>query len=253
MRWDPAQYARYARQRNQPFFDLVAQIRADAPAHVVDLGCGSGDLTATLTQRWPGAAIRGIDSSPEMIERASGIKGVDVALGTAQSFDASGVDVVISNAMLQWVRGHVSLLTSWAGQLNDGGWLAFQVPANFDAPSHRLMRELAASETWRGRLPDQVRGTDTVLEPTGYLDLLIEAGLAVEVWQTEYFHVLSGDDPVLEWVRGTGLRPILAALSPQDAAEFSVEYASLLRDAYPPRTYGTVFPFLRTFVVAHKA
>jgi trans-aconitate 2-methyltransferase len=252
MRWDPEQYARYSRQRNRPFFDLVAQIGAETPAEVVDLGCGAGDLTAALATRWPAATVRGIDSSPEMIERARAISTVEFTLGTAQDFDATGIDVVVSNAMLQWVRGHPELLTTWAGQLNVGGWLAFQVPANFAAPSHQLMRELAGSARWRDRLPDHVRGTDTVLDPSGYLDLLTAAGLQADVWQTEYFHVLTGDDPVLEWVRGTGLRPILAALNTVDAAEFSAEYAALLREAYPARPCGTVFPFLRTFAVGQR-
>ena len=253
MRWDPAQYAKFSDERSRPFFDLTGQIGADQPGSVVDLGCGSGELTAALASRWPGAAVRGLDSSTEMIERAEARAGgqLSFALADAAGFDATGVDVLVSNALLQWVPGHQALLSRWAGQLAAGGWLAFQVPANFGSPSHRLMRELAGSARWRDRLASVLRH-DAVAEPAEYLELLTVAGLRVDAWQTSYLHVLSGPDPVLEWVRGTGLRPVLQALSEEEAAEFTGEYAALLRQAYPERPFGTVFPFLRTFVVAHK-
>ena len=252
--WDPAQYARFGDERSRPFFDLTSQIGASQPGVVVDLGCGSGELTATLAERWPAAQVRGLDASAEMISRAVGLAGgaLSFALADASSFDATGVDVLVSNALLQWVPGHDALLRRWTGQLAAGGWLAFQVPANFGSPSHRLMRELAESARWRDRLAGVLRHTDAVAEPAEYLELLIGAGLRVNAWQTSYLHVLSGPAPVLEWVRGTGLRPVLQALSEEEAAEFSAEYAALLRQAYPAREFGTVFPFLRTFVVAHK-
>ena len=252
MRWDPVQYALYSEQRSRPFFDLTGQIGATAPDVVVDLGCGSGGLTATLPVRWPQATVRGIDASPEMIGRASADRGVTFTVGTAQDFDATGVDVLVSNAALQWVPDHKRLLVTWADQLNPGGWLAFQVPANFDAPSHVLMRQLAGSPKWRPRMHRVLRGSESVAEPVEYLDLLTRSGLQVNAWQTHYLHVLQGEDPVLEWVRGTGLRPVLAALSEDEGAAFSREYAALLREAYPPGEYGTVFGFLRTFVVAQK-
>lgn len=254
MRWDPAQYARFSDERSRPFFDLTGPINASRPGLVVDLGCGSGELTATLATRWPAATVRGLDASAEMIERAAEYAGdrLSFALADAADFDASGVDVLISNALLQWVPGHQALLARWAGQLAAGGWLAFQVPANFGSPSHRLMRELADSARWRDRLAGVLRHSDAVAEPAEYLELLTGAGLRVNAWQTSYLHVLQGPDPVLEWVRGTGLRPVLQALSEQDAAEFTREYAAALRQAYPARPFGTVFPFLRTFVVAHK-
>jgi trans-aconitate 2-methyltransferase len=252
MQWDPAQYAVFSNERDRPFFDLVGQIGAGEPAVVVDLGCGSGELTATLTRRWPAATVRGLDSSSEMIERSADSDRLSFALADAADFDASGVDVLISNALLQWVPGHQQLLSRWACQLAAGGWLAFQVPANFGAPSHRLMRELAGSARWRDRLAGVLRHDDAVAEPAEYLELLAGAGLRVNAWQTSYLHVLQGPDPVLEWVRGTGLRPVLQALPTEEATEFTAEYAALLREAYPERPFGTVFPFLRTFVVAHK-
>ena len=252
MRWDPAQYARYATPRSRPFFDLVAQVGATEPREVLDIGCGSGELTAALAQRWPGATVRGVDSSPEMIERAPTGSGVAFTVQAAEETDVGGVDVVVSNAALQWVPEHRALLRDWAGQLAGDGELAFQVPANFGAPSHRLMRELADSPRWRDRLAGVLRTGRAVDEPEGYLELMAGQGLRAEVWQTRYLHVLPGEDPVLDWVRGTGLRPVLAALSEPEAAEFTARYAALLRQAYPPGPSGTVFPFLRTFVVAHK-
>jgi trans-aconitate 2-methyltransferase len=252
MRWDPAQYARYSGQRSRPFFDLTAHLDVEAPETVVDLGCGSGELTRTLAERWPAATVHGIDSSAEMIEQAPTAGNLRFTIGTAQDFDATGTDILISNAVLQWVPDHGELLVTWSRQLNRGGLLAFQVPANFDAPSHRLMRQLAESPAWRDRLQGVLRGADAVAAPADYLDLLQRHDLQVEVWQTEYLHVLPGADPVLEWMRGTGLRPVLAVLDDQDAAAFSGQYAASLRAAYPRQAYGTVFGFTRTFVIARK-
>ncbi len=252
MRWDPTQYARYADERSRPFFDLVGRIEADAPGTVVDLGCGSGELTETLARRWPEARVRGVDSSQEMIARAPAGGPVRFSVADAESFDASGVDVLISNAALQWVPTHRELLPRWADRLAPGGWLAFQVPSNFGAPSHALMRELAESPEWRERLGGVLRGAESVAPPAEYLDLLASRGMVVDAWQTEYEHVLDGEDPVLEWVRGTGLRPVLAALPAADAARFSAQYATRLREAYPRRPYGTVLGFSRVFVVARR-
>ena len=253
MRWDPTQYARYADERGRPFVDLVSRIGADAPRRVVDLGCGPGTLTALLTSRWPSAAVEGLDSSAEMIAAAGAVDGVDFRVGDVQSWTPpADVDVIVSNATLQWVPDHLPLISSWAGALPRGGWLAFQVPGNFDSPSHVLMRELAESSRWAPSLAGVLRHSDAVAAPAVYADVLLDAGLAVDVWETTYLHVLPDPDPVLEWVRGTGLRPVLAALSGAEREEFVESYAAALRDAYPAGAHGTTFAFRRIFAVAHK-
>ena len=253
MRWDPAQYGRFAAERDRPFFDLTSRIDAMAPRHVVDIGCGQGHLTATLAQRWPHATVEGFDSSPEMIADAADVPGVTFSVADAADWQPTGdVDVIVSNAALQWVPRHQELMAQWASALPSGGWLAVQVPGNFDSPSHALMRRLAGDDRWASKLQDVLRHTDAVGTPASYAKVLLDAGLDADAWETTYVHVLQGDDPVLEWISGTGLRPILAALSPSDAVEYSAELAAELRKAYPPGPHGTLFPFRRVFAVGHN-
>jgi len=256
MRWDPTQYGRFSDERARPFFDLITRIGHDAPRRVVDLGCGPGNLTAVLAQRWPDAVVEGLDSSPEMIEQARALGGERLTFTVADVRDweaPSDADVVVTNATLQWVPGHQELLWRWAAALPPGGWLAMQVPGNFAAPSHELMRSIAASPRWREKLQDVLRHEDAVGTPATYAALLQDAGLDIDVWESTYVHVLQGDDAVVQWVRGTGLRPVLAALSPHDAAEFEAEYGAALRVAYPANRHGTLFPFRRIFAVAHRS
>ena len=253
--WDPGQYQHFADERSRPFFDLVARVGAQAPGVVADLGCGPGTLTAALARRWPGAEIHGIDSSAEMIEAAQALPAGDgrrlsFSVGDVRDWEPSGgVDVIVSNAVLQWVPGQLSVLARWAGFLQAGGWLAFQVPGNFDQPSHAALRELASSDRWRSLLAG-VQLNRQAADPAEYLDLLARAGFEVDAWETTYLHVLRGDDPVLDWYKGTGLRPVLAALPSGQAAEFVDEYGARMSEAYPAAPYGTVFPFRRVFVVA---
>lgn len=255
MRWDPTQYVRYADERGRPFLDLVGRIGHTAPRRVVDLGCGPGTLTTLLTQRWPDATIEGIDSSPEMVDRARPLATDRLTFrqGDAADWDpAPDVDVVVTNAALQWVPGHPDLIERWMDALPADAWFAMQVPGNFGAPSHTLMRALAESPRWRDKVGDVLRHGDAVATPEQYAALLLRAGCEVDVWETTYVHVLTGPDPVLEWVRGTGLRPVLAALDAEDAAAFEDEYATAVRAAYPSDARGTLFPFRRIFAVAHK-
>jgi trans-aconitate 2-methyltransferase len=254
--WDPVQYLTYADERSRPFFDLVRRIRAEAPRHVVDVGCGPGQLTATLAQRWPQAVVEGVDSSPEMIAAArelpAGTSRLTFRVCEARDWNPERpVDVIVSNAMLQWVPAHQDLLARWVSVLADGGWLAFQLPGNFDQPSHAILRELATAPRWRSLLSD-VRLNRQAADPADYLDLLASRGLSVDAWETTYLHVLTGPDPVTEWYKGTGLRPVLSALGDADGAAFIAEYGERVRAAYPAAGYGTVLPFRRVFVVAHR-
>ncbi|MEP6599395.1 MAG: trans-aconitate 2-methyltransferase [Actinomycetota bacterium] len=250
MSWDPGQYGRYADERGRPFHDLVTRIGATSPRRVVDLGCGSGALTATLQWRWPDAAVEGIDSSAQMIAAAA--PGVAVRKGDITSWrPSSDTDVVISNAALQWVPDHLALLRSWCAELPSGAWLGWQVPGNFGSPSHTLLRALASSPRWTAQLSGVLRH-DAVASPETYARLLLDGGFSADVWETTYLHVLTGADSVLEWVRGTGLRPVLEALSPSAAAEFQATYAAELRTAYPASNGCTVFAFRRIFCVGHK-
>ena len=252
--WDPGEYRRFGDERSRPFFDLVGRVRAEAPAVVADLGCGPGTLTAALARRWPRAEVRGIDSSAEMIETARALPDagprLSFVIGDVRDWKPDGrVDVIVSSAVLQWVPDHLDVVASWAGFLPAGGWLAFQLPGNFDQPSHRVLGELAGSDRWRPLLAD-VRLNRQATDPAEYLDVLAGAGCEADVWETTYLHVLHGDDPVVDWMHGTGMRPVLAALPPDQAAEFLAEYRALLRKAYPAASYGTVFPFRRVFAVA---
>jgi trans-aconitate 2-methyltransferase len=253
--WDPDQYQRYGDERSRPFFDLLARVGAQGPDAVVDLGCGPGTLTLALARRWPGAAVRGIDSSAEMIEAArelpaGGDQRLSFVQGDVRDYQPDGrVDVIVSNAVLQWVPDHLAVLARWAGFLQTGGWLAFQIPGNYDQPSHLALRELASGDRWRSLLAG-VQLNRQAADPAEYLDLLTRAGFEVDAWESTYLHVLHGEDPVLDWYKGTGLRPVLAALRPEQAAEFLDEYRARMSDAYPAAPYGTVFPFRRVFVVA---
>ena len=259
--WDPGQYLRFADERSRPFADLASRIGAADPALVVDLGCGPGQLTASLAARWPKAKVIGIDSSEPMIAAAqqsdygdAGDTGrLTFALGDVRDWEPDErPDVVVSNAVLQWVPDHLALLPRWAGYLADGGWLAFQVPGNFDQPSHAVLRDLAGSAGWRDKLTG-VKLNRQAASPAEYLDVLATAGLDVDAWETTYLHVLTGPDPVTEWYKGTGLRPVLSALSPAEADEFTRQYSERVRAAYPAAAYGTVLPFRRVFVVGRRS
>jgi trans-aconitate 2-methyltransferase len=252
--WDPRTYLEFADERSRPFVDLLSRVQPADPKLVVDLGCGPGQLTASLADRWPAAQIVGLDSSPEMIKQAMKFAGPRVSF-LVQDLRAwqpeTPVDVIISNATLQWVPGHRELLPLLISALSPKGWLAFQVPGNFDEPSHRLLRQLAADPRYAPLLTD-LAWPDSA-NAAAYLDDLAELGCSVDGWETTYLHVLSGPNPVFRWISGTGARPVLQALPDDQRAEFVAEYQQLLDEAYPSRPYGTVLPFRRIFVVAHRA
>lgn len=250
--WNPAEYLTFADHRGRPYGELLARVDLADPRRIVDLGCGPGNLTAELSRRWPDAAIEATDNSPEMVDAARA-RGLDARLQDVRDWTPSAdTDIVISNATLQWVPEHRDLLRRWPTELVSGAWLAFQVPGNFEAPSHRVIRAVARSDRWRDALSGiDFRGGDTVEDPTGYTSLLSEAGCRVDAWETTYVQELSGPDPVLEWVTGTALTPVRSVLSEDDWAAFRADLAPELTAAYPMRTDGTTyFPFRRVFVVA---
>jgi trans-aconitate 2-methyltransferase len=249
--WDPSTYLQFSDERSRPFFDLIARVRAETPGYVVDLGCGPGQLTATLAQRWPAATVTGLDSSPDMIERAAEHTrpGLNFSLADARWWHPpTPVDVLVSNAALQWVPDHRQLLPRLVASLAAGGWLAVQVPGNFDEPSHRLLHELAADPRFAAVTTGVQR--PAAYDAATYLADLSGLGCRVEAWETTYLHVLTGPDPVFRWISGTGARPVLQALPEPQRAQFAAEYRALLRSAYPAHPYGTVLPYRRVFVVA---
>jgi trans-aconitate 2-methyltransferase len=254
--WDPGQYLRYADERGRPFADLLGRIGVEAAARVVDLGCGPGNLTRGLTEFWPDARVTGVDSSAAMIEAAKPVEiegRLDFVIGDVATWEPDGpVDVVIANSVLHWVPGHVELIARIASWLPSGGVFAFQVPDNFDSPSHLAIRDLRLSPKWRDRLGDGADRGAGVKMPETYLAAFVGAGLDPDIWQTTYLHVLTGDDPVLEWVKGTALRPVLTALAGDEeaTARFLAECGESLHRAYPPGRDGTtVFPFRRIFAL----
>ncbi|QGN59126.1 methyltransferase domain-containing protein [Nostocoides sp. HKS02] len=261
--WDPQQYALFSDHRARPLGDLLGRVGATSPRLVVDLGCGNGPSTLSVAQRWPRARVVGVDNSPQMLAAARDLDShglVELVEADVRTWDVSTLgaapDVIVTNATLQWVPGHLNLLTRWAAALAPDGWLAMQVPANLDAPSHALMREVAQAHPAADRLRPALARLE-VATPAAYVELFGAAGLEVDAWETTYQHVLDPlarqDSPVLEWVSGTGLRPVLEALPDAgERAAFLREYDARLRAAYPRTSVGVIFPFRRVFAVGHR-
>lgn len=255
--WDSQQYLRFEEERTQPCRDLVGRISSRAPAGIVDLGCGPGNSTAVLAQRWPGSRLLGVDSSPEMLERArAGPVPAEWVLADLTEWQPRGpVDLVFSNAALQWIPGHPALIRRLWSWVAPGGAMAFQVPARGSPPPDwiRALDSLRRRPRWRGRVGGDPTES-SVLPPGEYYDLLAPDARRVDVWETEYHHVLDDPEAVVEWLRGTVLRPTLARLSDEgERAQFLSALTEEVARAYRRRIDGKVlFPFLRRFVVAYR-
>jgi trans-aconitate 2-methyltransferase len=257
-RWDANLYLRFSDHRLRPALDLLQRVPLESPGVIYDLGCGTGNITRLIAERWPAARVYGIDNSTEMLEKAAAVS------GTVQWVEADihhwqpeePPDLIYSNAALHWVPDHRRLFPRLAGLLEAGGCLAVQMPLNWGAPSHRLMRETLADGGPKGtplgtEALRQAVARDWVEGAEAYFDLLSGRGGSVDIWETEYLQVLDGTDPVVEWMKATALRPILMDLDDAQRALFLAEYARRLRTAYPLRADGhTHFPFRRLFMIA---
>jgi trans-aconitate 2-methyltransferase len=252
--WDPVQYLQFSNERLRPALDLLAQVPLTTAARVVDLGCGAGNVTAILRQRFPAAAVLGVDGSDSMLAKARlaapdcQFQQGDFATWTPDA----PPDLIFSNAALHWVTGHETLFPRLVSLLTQGGVLAVQMPAMHDAPLRRLQNEVAATGPWAAHM--QEPGYARALLPTGsYYDLLRPLVASLDMWETTYLHVLTGEDAVVEWAAGSSLRPFLDKLPPDLRQAYRAAYAEALRPHYPRRSDGTtLLPFRRFFFVARR-
>ncbi len=256
--WNPAQYLKFGGHRLRPALELLDRVPLAAPAVVFDLGCGPGEVTRLLAERWPSAQVYGLDNSPEMLDKAaaepSRVQWIEADLAAWQPAEAP--DLIYANATLHWVPDHQALFPRLLGCVRAGGCLAVQMPLSWDLPSHRLMRATLADGGPHGRPLGTAElraavGRRWVEDAAYYYDLLAGRATGLDIWETEYLQVLEGEDPVLEWVKGTGLRPILNGLDAAECDMFLAAYAQTLRETYPMRPDGhTLYPFRRLFIVA---
>ena len=251
MQWDSAAYLRFKAERTQPSIDLVKRIDLEQPRKLLDVGCGPGNSTQVLADAFPNALrIIGIDSSPEMIEAAKDDHpDMEFRICDAlnlPSIGEDGFDVVFSNACIQWIPNHPKLLREMMQLLRPGGILAVQIPINQKEPIHQIIQALAAGEKWKAHFPSpRIFYQLTVSE---YYDLLGEITDSFELWETVYMHAMLSHDAIMEWYRGTGLRPYLAALTPELQQEFEKDVLDGVKQAYPVQKDGSViFPFPRLF------
>jgi trans-aconitate 2-methyltransferase len=260
-RWSPEQYLKFGSERARPCHDLAGRVSVSKPRRVVDLGCGPGNSTAVLASRWPEVEIIGVDSSSEMIDvaRASQPAGrwvqQDITEWAATNVTVDGqFDVVFSNAAIQWVPDHDVLLPRLLERVRPGGALAIQMPSDFNAPQHRLMRDIAGSAAWRSHFaPEGVREWH-VHDLAFYYDVLAPRSRSVDFWQTTYLHVMANAEAIVEWYKGSALRPFLHALKDATHNErFTAEYLEGVRKSYPPQPDGRLLlPFPRIFLVAYR-
>ncbi len=256
--WDPNQYLKFADHRLRPALELLNRVPLDTPRVVYDLGCGSGNVTRLIADRWPSATVFGMDNSSEMLEKASAVpSNVHWIEGDVRTWTPSEApDLIYSNAALQWVDGHDDLFPRLIGLLPAGSCLAVQMPLSWVMVSHRLMRDTlddgGPGGTAIGAESLRVAMARKWVEDADvYYDWLTGNVSHLDIWETEYVQVLQGEDPVLEWVTSTGLRPILNGLNDADREVFLSTYRRRLRAAYPLRADGrTLYPFRRLFIVA---
>ena len=254
MSWSPAQYVKFEDERTRPSRDLVARIPNETAGHAADIGCGPGNSTEILRERYPGARIVGVDSSTDMIAAArKRLPDVSFEAVDLKVWRGSGFDVILANAVLQWVPGHETVLPDLVGRLRPGGSLAVQMPDNRDEPSHRLMREIAADPRWVGRIADAEKVREARRGADWYFRLLRAHASRVDIWRTTYFHPLAGSRAVVEWVKGTGLRPFLDPLGPEERQAYLAAYEKAVAKAYPIEADGTLLlPFPRLFFIATR-
>lgn len=253
MAWNPDQYLQFASQRLRPARDLLGAIFLERPRHITDLGCGPGNITALLQARWPEAALVGVDRDPAMLARArQDYPALEWRQGDAATWVPDGPqDLIFSNAALHWLGDHDRLFPRLMDCLAPGGVLAVQMPANFQAPSHALIRALAARPPWADLLAVAAMGA--VAEVEDYYRLLAPLSGHLDLWTSEYWQALEGANPVLGWLQGTTLVPYLAPLDPAERQAFLGALGDELARAYPPDGAGvTLYPFRRLFLVAHK-
>jgi trans-aconitate 2-methyltransferase len=254
MSWSAAQYVKFEDERTRPVRDLVARIPNAEAANGADIGCGPGNSTEVLLERYPRARIIGLDSSPDMIEAArKRLPAVAFAVADIARWDGAGFDILLANAVIQWIPGHAMLLPALLAKLNPGGSLAVQTPDNLDEPSHRLMREIAAEGPWADKVKDAAKAREARRGAEWYFRLLRAHGARVDIWRTTYFHPLAGAHAIVEWVKGTGLRPFVDPLEPGEREAYLARYEAAIAEAYPAEADGTVFlPFPRLFFVATR-
>jgi trans-aconitate 2-methyltransferase len=248
--WDDVQYLKFGDERTRAARELLARVPLAAARRVVDLGCGPGNSTALLRERWPDAELTGVDNSPEMLERARrDLPEVAWVLADAGAYEPPApADLLFANAVFHWLPDHAALFPALLGRLRPGGVLAVQMPHNHEEPSHRLMREVRA-RLWPGRA--EVRGHAPVASAAFYYDLLAPRAAAVDIWRTTYEHVMADAAAIVEWVKGTGLRPFLDDLADDERAAYLAAYREAIDHGYPPRADGKrLFSFPRLFVVA---
>lgn len=252
--WDAGQYAKFIDERTRPAVELLRRVELTAPTHIYDLGCGPGNSTAILKERWPKAHIVGADSSAEMLAMArKDYPDIEFAQHDIIDWQPDApADLIFSNAAYQWVPNHDQLFTRLVSYLKPGGVLAMQVPHNYNKMTHVSMRTVASDNKWSVDLT-QVRYVRPVLEAQQYYDLLCPHAGEIDIWETEYFHVMASIDAIVEWLKGTGLRPFIEVLTASERVEYLRLYADELKKHLPVQADGKVLlPFPRLFVVARK-